>query len=197
MSGNKKYLIWILVLILLILIEITIYPLLKERIRTKEIKSSLSQLKKSPELITVKYQVDSLYCIDGRRGRINIFGINLWEIEHCACWKVRSEVIAGYNWDEISWEKKRDRIVLKAPAPKIIGINYKKGKLIYAKNWQELGLSEKDFIQQIRKEAKENALKLGILEDAISQLNILAKILERKTGLKIELNLAQSIPAHP
>ena len=190
MSGNKRYFIGIFILAVVLIAELLVFFLLsrqKDIAKQKEVESALAQLRKFPELVTVKYRVDSLYCIDGRRNRVNLLGISLWQIEHFACWKIKNEVIAGYDWNKINWQRQKDAIILKTPAPEVLGVNYKRGKLIYAKNWGEFSLREKDFMPEIRTRAIKIAQELGILEDAERNLKILSGLLEEKINLPVKI----------
>ena len=190
MSGNKRYFIGIFILAVVLIAELLVFFLLsrqKDIAKQKEVEFALVQLSKFPELVTVKYRVDSLYCIDGRRNRINLLGISLWQIERYACWKIKSEVIAGYDWDKIKWQMSKDKVILQVPAPELLGVNYKKGKLVYAKNWGEFSLREKDFMPVIRRRAFKTARELGIFADSEQGLEILSGLLEEKINLPVKI----------
>ena len=196
MSGNKRYFIGIFILAVMLIAELLVFFLLsrqKDIAKQKEIEFALAQLSKSPELVTVKYRVDSLYCIDGRRNRINLFGISLWQIERYACWKIKSEVIAGYDWDKINWQMSKDKVILQVPSPELLGVNHKKGKLVYVKNWGEFSLREKDFMPEIRTRAIKIAQELGILENAERNLKILSGLLEEKINLPVKIEPSAEI----
>jgi len=158
------------------------------RSQNRELENEWKSLQgRGGELVTVRWRVHALYCIDKQKNKIQLGPVGLWAEQSYACWRVRSDVLAGYNWSDLKISRKGKEVFLHGPRPIVLGMDYKGAELLFSKNWSGLELSEQDFPGRVRPMVMQNAEKLGILKDAERQLQILAGALSRKIDLPVQV----------
>src|SRR4030042_5247208 len=75
--------------------------------RDQRLQQSFKSLEKeNGELVTVRYRVHALYCIDKQENRIQLGPVGVWPVQSFACWGVSSDVLAGYNWSDLRLVRK-------------------------------------------------------------------------------------------
>jgi|GEM_PF-3113155 len=139
---------------------------------------------KSPELITVRYTIHTLYEVKEEKNRFQFGPLGFWKIKAMGCWRLKTDVLAGYRWDSINFKKSGNLLVISAGQPEILAVDYRGSELIYQRYWSKLNPEEKEFISLARNESIKTAKELGILQDAESRLNLVGKILAQKLGLQ-------------
>ncbi len=149
--------------------------------------------KQNKELVTVRYRVHALYCIDKQQNRIQLGPVGVWPVQSFACWSVSSDVLAGFNWSELKLLRKGNDFFLQAPEPAVLGMDFKNAALVYSKNWSGLTLNDQDFLAKTRPALVEHAEKLGIREDAQEKLKLVADLLSRDIGLPVKLTSSQNL----
>ncbi len=140
--------------------------------------------RESPELITVRYRIHTSYCLDREDNRIQIGSLGFWKVKSAACWQVKSEVMAGYRWENLEFKRQGKFLKVSASAPEILGVDFKAAELIYSSNWANLDLNQKDFIARTREETLKTAKELGILDDAETRLDLTGNLLASRFGLE-------------
>lgn len=162
--------------------------------QTIKIKRTVEDIKiMSPELVLVRFRIHSCYCIDRERNRIQIASLGFWKEKSLACWKLKTDVLAGYRWEELEFKKQGNSLIINSRKPEVLGVDYKGAELIYSYNWANLTPDERDFMSKAREETIKTAKELGILEEAELRLSLIGNLIAKKFGLRYQTKIISGL----
>jgi hypothetical protein len=136
-------------------------------------------------LITIRYRTSTFSCLDKEYSRLPW---GLWKGEARMCWTLEADVTAGFRTSDLNiLSEPSGEFVIKARRPRILGVDNKSSRLIYAQAGERFNWSEHDIFPDLNEKLKAEAQNLGILEDAKKSLIFLAESLSVKYGIPVRV----------